>query len=67
MMMGSPQPMIVIGGTDATVSLLPCLGWKRLPQCLEPKNATPPGRSGVVLEENSTAPLGRSWGESLCR
>jgi hypothetical protein len=30
-MMESPEPIVVIGGTDATVSLLPRLGWKRLP------------------------------------
>jgi hypothetical protein len=29
-MMESPQPMIVVGGTDATLSLLPRLRWKRL-------------------------------------
>jgi hypothetical protein len=31
MMMALPEPMIAIGGTDATVSLLPLLGWKPLP------------------------------------
>jgi len=30
-MMASPEAIVVIGGTDATVSLLPRLGWKRLP------------------------------------
>jgi hypothetical protein len=31
-MMELPEPMIVIGGTNATVSILPRLGWKRLPE-----------------------------------
>jgi hypothetical protein len=29
-MMDSPEPMITIGGTDATLSILPRLGWKRV-------------------------------------
>jgi hypothetical protein len=30
-MMAAPEPMISIGGSDATISLLPRLGWTRLP------------------------------------
>jgi hypothetical protein len=29
-MMDSPEPMISIGGTDATISILPRLGWQRV-------------------------------------
>lgn len=32
MMMDSREPMIAIGGTDATLSILPRLGWKPLPE-----------------------------------
>jgi hypothetical protein len=30
-MMALPEPIIAVGGTEATVSLLPRLGWERLP------------------------------------